>query len=427
MRSLFSTILRWLQWIVAIVPKSARRSSVLLRILPYFIWMLVVVIAVLLGIYSESLREKFSIPRPNPEKLTPAISEHWLGFLFFFAWTTLWLTVLLIRLLWSEDEVEFPDIVRAWTKGLSALEDQGLDARWLPVFLVNGLSNEEEQNFFAGSGIEWKVMAPPRSDRSAVLRFFANDDALFVSCTAVGALSAQRNHTAPAGRSMGGVLNTLLPGRWSKSNSSPQATLEPGDQLQQSAASGTLRPGGVKGSLEPTGQGRGILGTLLPRARRVQSLPLEPAKHGLVRLSAREMERFRRRMAYLARLVKEARQPYCPVNGVLQSCPLGIDEEGGLPEQVQEMVGAATAVDLGVMHQLFGLQFPVTVFVPGLDKIDGFGAFAERCAPVGSGARDTRLGKQFPQGSLVETKTAEWVVSQSLYRIHGLVFDCAEE
>ncbi|HWC88210.1 MAG TPA: type VI secretion protein IcmF/TssM N-terminal domain-containing protein, partial [Pirellulales bacterium] len=92
--------------------------------------------------------------------------------------------------LWLEgDAPPFPDLNYAWRAGLESLENHGLDVRTLPVFLVLGSHDEnEQQDLMNAAGLEFRCRGIPEGP--AAIHWYANPKAIFIHCQDASCLSA---------------------------------------------------------------------------------------------------------------------------------------------------------------------------------------------------------------------------------------------
>ncbi len=199
MSSFFYRVYGWIRWLFGVVPRSAIKSSTLYLVIHYTI---VTVVTLLLAYFSDRISdpEEWNLPYYF-------LRRFWWGIMFLLVYLFIRLVIYLIGLLRIHDEPEFEDIDRDWMAGMAGLQREGLDLRWLPAFIINGLTPEQERSVIQGSRLNWKVIAPPLEERSAVLRFFANDDAVFISCTGVGAMTWALRH-----RDVGAASACAVPG-----------------------------------------------------------------------------------------------------------------------------------------------------------------------------------------------------------------------
>jgi hypothetical protein len=116
------------------------------------------------------------------------------------------------------------------------------------------------------------------------------------------------------------------------------------------------------------------------------------AERHVVRLEATEANQQDRRLEYVCRLIRRARQPLCPINGILTLLPFGLIQRS-VPEGIE--VQRAVKKDLGTVLRALMLRCPVTAVVVGLERESGFQELVRR---VG---RDRALGQRFGKGFTV--------------------------
>lgn len=89
------------------------------------------------------------------------------------------------------------------------------------------------------------------------------------------------------------------------------------------------------------------------------------------RMSAEKLER----LEYVCRLLRQARQPMCPINGVLVMLPLPTIQAG--PREVEELKQAARG-DLQTLQNSLSLRAPTTALVTGMEYESGFRELVRR-------------------------------------------------
>lgn len=434
MQSLFTTIYTWIQWIFGVVPKSARGSKTLFRVIHYAI---VILATAALAYFSDKIVDPADVGHE-----WEFVKRCWVGVLFILIYLFVRLLIYLINLLLIQDEPEFRDIDRCWQIGMSELQRAGLDITYLPVFLVNGLSMDDEQSLFQSSGMPWKVIAPGYDDRAAVLRFLATDDALFISLTGVGTSNLQRMQR-PVAATGGAGAQPLM-----SSGPAPAraGTLTP-DQLNaaRGQAAGPAPAAPVGGRTLPAGMRPGILGNAAgaasppPLRGAPQRTMMAPGMRGgaeagavssatsaaparpqmfINRLSPEDHDRGERRMTYLTYLLKRDRAPYCPINGLLQVVPMTWAERTHAPSGLTSSI----ADDLQVLANELDMLSSLVVVYTELEKLPGFEEFLSRCCRLDGRFHDSRAGSRFPSGKPVDTETSHWVVDRCLAWFQGWTY-----
>lgn len=101
------------------------------------------------------------------------------------------------------------------------------------------------------------------------------------------------------------------------------------------------------------------------------------------------------RLEYVCQLLRQARQPLCPINGILTLLPLKTIRAGS--RESQELQRATRADVLTVQREL-QMRCPVTALIVGLEEDPGFGELVRRVGPEKAAAQ--RFGKRFDVRSL---------------------------
>src|SRR6185436_3487441 len=95
------------------------------------------------------------------------------------------------------------------------------------------------------------------------------------------------------------------------------------------------------------------------------------------------------RLHYVCELVRRARRPVCPINGILVLLPLDIVQQ----VMIAKDIPAAIKSDLDAIRHATQLRCPVTMLVTGLEQEGGFGELVRRVGT--SKAKTNRFGKGF--------------------------------
>jgi hypothetical protein len=293
--------------------------------------------------------------------------------------------------LWLEGEISpFPDIDHAWKAGLAELAQHALDLRETPLFLVLGSAGEmQEKGVFEASGLSLNVREFPKGP--AALHWYANADGIYLVCTNVGGLSKTANlgHQAAeeesskpgpmAPRPSGDALRgTIVAGGPAPSlTSSAVVSTAP----VPSAGSRSPAPSNIRGTMVVGGAGGESdiddIGAAAPREKHI------------VRLDPNEANVQERRLEYLCRMIRRARLPLSPLNGVLTLLPYALIARS-VPESNE--VQRAVRRDLAVLLRGLMVRCPVTAFVVGMEEHSGFQELVRR---VG---HDRAAGQRFGKG-----------------------------
>ncbi len=110
----------------------------------------------------------------------------------------------------------------------------------------------------------------------------------------------------------------------------------------------------------------------------------------VIKLEPAEAQGEERRLAYLARLIRRARQPICPVNGILNLIPFGMVQRSS-PDAAA--VERATRSDMNVLQRALMLRCSVTALVTGIEEESGFRELVRRVGR--ERALNDRFGKGF--------------------------------
>jgi hypothetical protein len=273
--------------------------------------------------------------------------------------------------IWLEgDTSRYPDIDQAWQAGLEALRANRLDLDKLPMYLVLGAgSTRQTAALMDASGLDFIVHGVPEG--RAPLHWYVHGDAAYVVCNDIGMLGHLNAMAGPA--DAGGAP-------------APVAADIRGTIVPQRAASvaETAAPsiGGNAGGFGASA----IKGTLVPGAVGTSGGQPAPPAGDVTKREAKEQSQ---RLDYLCELFQRARQPLCPLNGVLALLPLTM---------LRSTLGArnlSTAVqeDLENISERLRLRFPVTTLVTGMEIEPGFAELVHR---VGVGqAQSHRFGKGY--------------------------------
>jgi hypothetical protein len=283
--------------------------------------------------------------------------------------------------LWLEgDLARFPDIDEAWREGMVALQQNGLDLSQLPLFLILGAPDQRQaDNLMRASGMSFIVESLPTG--RAPLRWYANDTAIFLFTIGTGCLSRLNQVSTKEGErkassdSRGAhqqpsISGTMVAGNAAIRDSSIDFAGSSDDESSIGQIGGTLVPG-VQATAVP---GRASAGSSVS--------PGSP-------LSRQERDMEIDRMHYLGQLLNRARQPLCPLNGMLTLLPL---------QSVRDILTAkdmpdAIRRDMAAVRDATRLSCSVTTLVTGMEGEPGFSELVRRVGT--SRSKNSRFGKGF--------------------------------
>lgn len=268
----------------------------------------------------------------------------------------------------------FPDIDKAWHAGLDELANRGISLDRTPLFLVLGSRTlDEEMRLLSAAGIDCQEHCVPRGP--APLHWFITEDAVWLACTDVGCLSVAS--------SLADELRRARPSLKPKNLEAVQtfrATMMAGSMIlgDDDAADGG---GGVRGTLASPGVSAGR-GTMAFDA--VES----SEEQGPVSMPADKAALQKARLTHFCGLLRRARYPLAPLNGILTLLPYHLLQAGPWGGEV---VAQAARSDVPVLIQELGIRCPLVAVVTGLEHQSGFRELIRR---IGARAADTqRFGK----------------------------------
>jgi len=428
MASFFYRILDWCRWLFGVVPKSAVGSPTLYLIVHYSFMLL---LAILAAVFSPQIRSLLGL-QENLEHIPDWLDRIWCGVMFVLIYLMIRVVLYLLQVLGIEDDAEFPDIDEDWQEILTALERERLYIDDLPLFIVNGLTPQQEQSALeTASNIEWRVIAPPLNKSSSVIRAFARDDLILLCCTGVGTTNCQQGKVSlqPDASNVSGTMKTPassvtgtrkaadLPSGTAppKSVTGTHTAGAPAAMAEAPAAAapprsmgaffGTMAPGGLKKAMETFSA---INDSSLKGFGKKRLTPIS------------EMERAIgcRRMQHLCHLIQNARRPYCGINGLLQAFPFSWATDVDYAKRL----APAIRDDLVTVHEELQLQFPVVAVVTELDSVAGIREFLLRAERLQPGLRLSRAGSRFPAGADVNDQNAQWLIDRAMQWFRGWIY-----
>jgi hypothetical protein len=286
--------------------------------------------------------------------------------------------------MWLEGDVsKYPEIDHAWREGLKALAQHDIDLTNVPLFLVVGVRDERQaKSLFDASQLGLAISQVPAGP--SPLHWYGNKDAVFLVCTEVsclGQISRSAENVAPVGPAPAQPGATLIPG----------ATNMGGTIL---ASSGALAESPASaGSGDFTGVGAGgasqqFMGTMVFAGNSTLGAGAS-APATAVSFSLADAAETTEQLAYVCRLLKRARQPLCPANGVMAILPFDVIQKTAADILVQR----AARSDLDTLRRWLQLRCPVVALLSGMEEEAGFRELVRRVGV--DRAKAQRFGKGF--------------------------------
>ncbi|MGH7199390.1 MAG: type VI secretion protein IcmF/TssM N-terminal domain-containing protein, partial [Planctomycetaceae bacterium] len=330
--------------------------------------------------------------------------------------------------LWLQGErSRFPDIDFAWNAGLEALGRNGLAVDETPIFLALGSSGDQaERTLISAAGLGLRVAGAPEGP--APLHWYAGPDAIYLFCTEAGWLSALARLIEKKSRRM--VAENPegpLPAPRLLAAPPPPAPTRGTVTLDQFVPPPAPPPASAPGGPRDTvPEDESVLGTLSAQSSRRPSTrdtprgtlvlgegpPSMPAPPPDVAApppqpeppiaspapteelpallppqdSAEQLER----LEYVCGLLARAREPLCPLNGVLTLLPFETITAG---QREAEELERAVKADVTAIQRETQLRCPVTALITGMEREEGFSELVRRVGP--DRAAIQRFGRRF--------------------------------
>lgn len=227
-----------------------------------------------------------------------------------------WLIYEGLRLWLEEDRSRFPDIDFAWNAGIRELEEHGLSLNTIPLFIVAGSNSEQqEKSLMQAAGIQLSVRGVPEGP--APLHWYAHPGGIFLFLSEICQLSA---------------LAVLLNKR----------------DAQLAAAA-------------PVGQ------PVTPKVGAGDEAEVEITSRSSAEVSIR--------LNYVCGLIRRARQPICPCNGILVLLPFSAFRiQGEFSEKFERLVKS----DLIALQETLQVRCPVMSLIVGMEHESGFRELVRR-------------------------------------------------
>ncbi len=326
------------------------------------LWILhvLLVVAIVFGLYAINRQYHIESELLSP---FPRLHPYWLPLLFLLVYSGAWLGWWFFKLLTDPRDGRYPDIDKAWSAGLKALDAAGIDPKEVPLFLVIGKPQTGTADFFAATKLPFAVRAEPRTP-DAPVQVYATREAVFVSCEGASVLAkladafAAHPIAAEIPVPVGAVDLLDSPDR-------PVEVMagEPGPPVVSEGADDS---DGVDEWLPKPGAGE------------IPSVPRD------------EAERLASRLKYLCRLIADRRRPYCAANGLVWLLPVA----GTKSEAAADRAAAAARADFAATEAGLQVVCPAVAVVCDAQELTGFRDLLKGLPD--QLARERLLGRSFP-------------------------------
>jgi len=265
---------------------------------------------------------------------------------------------------WLEVESSaFPDLDAAWNVGVNGLGKAGIDLTNTPLYLVIGVNEANAANtLMHASG--WELVVEGTPDGAAPLRWFANRDAVIVFCLDASALSLCHAPAAPDKSSPHSLRGTIVADS-GKAGDAPAVGIR-----------GTIIASASQAEYDLTSQPKApmsIKGTMVsyPTNDR-ESHSAKIAEPDAV-VDRKNLSSYSDRLGRVCQLARQARQPYCPINGVL-----AVVAWKNLASPAPSSLPLALQADVKSILDQSKLHAPILLLVSGMETEVGFTELVKR-------------------------------------------------
>lgn len=294
-----------------------------------------------------------------------------------------------VRLLLQGGVSRFPDIDFAWKQGVEALKQHGIALSDTPIFLVIGNPDHSmASRLHQSAQISMNVQQVPEGP--AALHWYGNQDGIFLYLTEASCLSRLAN------LSKNTKTQSYDPGPSAAPNDAAMKTML-ADSGHSADAMKTMVSGGDGPSSAPdptpmVPASNAAMETMQADPNQsfsamVAAGPATPqaAPRRKVALSSTDVNEQGARLEYVCQLLKKARYPVCPINGMLALVPFE------LVEPARDELQSAAQRDLSLLSDSLGMRCSLTVLVNEMDSHPGFRELVRRVGM--DNAKRQRFGK----------------------------------
>lgn len=395
--ALLKTLWGWAKWLGKLLFPHVSKATAGWR------WLVAVLILLVLLVGLYVVNNHPAVPIPRAIRQT-AFQHIWLPVLGLILYALVALGLYLMRLMRPELDVsEFPDIDRAWSEAVQALEKAGIAVTDLPLFLVFGQPAGGEKVFFESAQLGLTVSNQPPGEQP--LHVYANRDAVFVTCPGASLLGRQAAVlTSPPDSGLNGAAG-IGPETFFGGGNPDDVFKTNLPKKQQARIRDILRKAREEGR-DLTEAEKADVRRLMVQDDAQFAQQQRQARPSLLR-DGKEVDRLKRRLERLCRLIVRDRQPFCPVNGLLFLIPAAATDS----ERDAGDTGELCQRDLAVAHQVLRVLCPVFALVCDLEKVPGFGDFR---AGFSDRQRHRRVGQRFPLVPDVVGEEAQALIDRGL-------------
>jgi len=322
--------------------------------------------------------------------------------------------------LWLNGENSlYPEIDNAWAAGMEAIKDQGLDIRDMAFYLIIGSRGVGQEHAMMQSGqLDLRVDGVP--DGPAPLHWYATPNSVYLFCSDASwssALAAKRQrhyeefgdptaqrpiqHPAPPAAVVPApaAQPAMVMGVPAARSAEPTRENHLGTvQLDQFLTPGTAAP-----SPAPQAQ-QDLRGTVRLDSGFVQPQAVpEPetifadtgSQQKPITITSQDATLRIGRLTYLCQKIAHAREPLCPINGILSLLPYAAIDSG---TEDAAALQQAVKSDLTTIHYVLQVRCPVTALVVDLERQQGFRELMRRVGRERVSAQ--RFGRKYDCRSL---------------------------
>jgi hypothetical protein len=305
----------------------------------------------------------------------------------------------------------YPEIDAAWNEGMTELKAHGIRLEDCPIFVVLGIPDTPTADALMHAS-RLKLEVKPKGATLQPLVWYAGTDEHGVMGIFLFLCTCCQSSVLVSGRGAERVGGVAAPGRAAHTFAENVRDFAVNTiQNIQEARRGPRRPkdepatdigGDSQNSLHLN---RGLQQARSPRTLDAnQTMGTQATSADVVRdLSVKKLSQDRAATAknhlwYVCQLLKGARQPDCPLNGLVAAVPYNLLRDGG--EFQATVLADVTRSDLRQLTMDVGLRAHVIALVTGLETDDDFPVFVRRTAEMqelkGKSPQsylDTRFGK----------------------------------